>query len=201
MGEKFVNYQIRFESQHEVVKIVETITGNLAYISPSKNGWITVYDLTSEVFNDNYIRYFTERISSHLSTVVLAFIVNRGINFVYLLYDCGKIIDEFDNDIAEEILEAKDSNNKFYGDSKKLFKYCTASTYLDEVNTFLESCRYKNKEYLGQDAIYQLAPLLGIDKNRATIGYSYFEDNNLYIDTEFYIEEAEEFLLVRSNSI
>jgi hypothetical protein len=200
MGEKFVNYQIRCDSQHDVVQIVEMITRNQGYVSPSKNGWITVYDQTSEEFNHDYIRYFTHELSNNLSTIVFTFMVNRGLNFVYLLYNCGEIIDEFDNDIAGETLSEKDGNNgdinSFYGNSHKLLKYCIAGTTLQTVSDFLASCRQRKTEYLGQDAIYELAPLLGIDTNRATIGYSYFEDNNLYIGTEFYIEEAEQFLLV-----
>jgi hypothetical protein len=200
MGEKFVNYQIRCDSQDDVVQIVEMITRNQSYVSPSKNGWITVYDQTSEEFNHDYIRYFTQELSKKLSTIVFTFMVNRGLNFVYLLYNCGEIIDEFDNDIAGETLSEKDGNNgdinSFYGNPHKLLKYCTAGTTLQTVSDFLASCRQRKTEYLGQDAVYELAPLLNIDTNRATIGYSYFEDNNLYIGTEFYIEEAEEFLLV-----
>ncbi|MBD2594052.1 hypothetical protein H6G74_06875 [Nostoc spongiaeforme FACHB-130] len=199
MGEKFVNYQIRCDLQQDVVHIVEMITRNQAYVSPSKNGWITVYDQASEEFNYEYIRYFAQELSEKLSTLVFTFIVNRGLNFVYLIYECGKIIDEFDNDISsEEIEKTKDNTSiRFYGDSRKLLKYSIPSTVLQTVSDFLESCRQRKIEYLGQDAIYELAPLVGIDTNRATIGYSYFEDNNLYIGTEFYIEEAEQFLLVR----
>lgn len=204
MGEKFVNYQIKFDLQQDVVHIVEMITRNQAYVSPSKNGWITVCDQTSEEFNYEYIRYFAQELSEKLSTLVFTFIVNRGLNFVYLIYECGEIIDEFDNDIAgEEIEKTKDNNSniRFYGDSRKLLKYCIPGTVLQTISDFLESCRQRKREYLGQDAIYELAPLIGIDANRATIGYSYFEDNNLYIGTEFYIEEAEQFLLVRLHNV
>ncbi len=200
MGEKFVNYQVKWVSQHHVAQIVERITRNQAYVSPSKNGWITVYDQTSEEFNRDYIRYFVQELSTKLSTTVFTFMVYRGLNFVYLLYECGEIIDEFDNDTEGEIFGEEYARdiyiNRFQGDSNKLLKYCTTSTNQQSISEFLVSCRQRDVEYLGQNAAYELAYLLGMDIKRATIGYSYFEDNNLYVATEFYIEEAEQFLLV-----
>ena len=200
MGEKFVNYQVRWVSQHDVAQIVEKITSNQAYISPSKNGWITVYDQTSKEFKHDYIRYFIQELSTKLSTTVFTFMVYRGINFMYLLYNRGGIIDEFDNDTEGETFGdeyARDVyRNRFHGDLNKLLKYCKSSKNLQDISDFLVYCRQRNVKFLGQDAAYNLAYLLGIDTNRATIGYSYFEDNNLYFGTEFYIEEAEQFLLV-----
>ncbi|MEH2023094.1 hypothetical protein [Nostoc sp.] len=202
MGEKFVNYQVRWVSQYDVAKIVERITRNEAYVSPSKNGWITVYDQTSEEFNHDYIRYFVQQLSIKLSTAVFTLMVYRGLKFVYLLYEGGEIIDEFDNDTDGETFGDEYTRdvyiNRFHGDSNKLFKYCKPSATLQNISDFMGYCRKKDIEYLGQNAADELACLLGIDTNRAIIGYSYFEDNSLYVGTEFYIEEAEQFLLVRS---
>jgi hypothetical protein len=202
MGEKFVNYQVKHNSQHDVAQVVKTITGNQAYVSPETNGWITIYDQTSEEFNPEYIYTFVQQLSKKISTTVFTFVVFRGLHFIYLLYDCGERIDEFYDDPEGDTFGYEYANefviNRFKGDPNKLLKYCSADTNLQKISEFLELCRQRNTDYLGQDAVFEFALLLDIDVNKATIGFSYFEDNNLYSGTELYIEDADDFLLVQT---
>ncbi len=167
MGEKFVNYQVRCDSQHDVALVVKKITQNQAYVSPSKNGWITVYDQTSEKFNHDCIRNFIQKLSAHLSTTVFAFIVFSGLHFIYLLYDKGEIIDEFYDDPEDETFGYDYADDliikRFQGNPSKLLKYCTEGTKEEKFSELFASLKQRDLEYLGQEAVYNFAPLFNID--------------------------------------
>lgn len=203
MGENFVNYQVRSDSISNVVNVVKKITKIKAYVSPSKNGWITVYDQSSEEFKSDEIYYFAQQLSFKLSTTTLALIVNSrfGYNFIYLLYEYGQIVDEFFDNPEDFEFDFKYVDNniieRFKGNPQKLIHYCTSETVLEELSYILESCREKKLDYTGQDAIYQLAPLLELDEARAVIGFRYFEDDNLFNKKNRDIEDAEDFILVK----
>lgn len=84
MGEKFVTYQIRSSSIENVVDIVKNLTRTKAYVSPPKNGWITVYDQMSDYeFKYTEISNFSQNLSASLLTVAFAFIVFSGLHFIY----------------------------------------------------------------------------------------------------------------------
>lgn len=202
MGEQFVNYQLRSDSMSEVARVVRDITRTKAYVSPPKNGWITVYDQMSDYeFNYNEIRYFSQESSSRLSTVVFAFIVFSGLNFIFFLYDVGKLVDEFyDNPESFEFgFKYADATiiERFRGHPERLLKYCLPGIELQSVSHILTSSKNRDINYLGQEAAYELAFLLGIDGYRATSGYSYFEDDSLYNEIDPILEDAEDFLLVQ----
>jgi len=202
MGENFVNYQIRLDSISDVTRVIKDITTARAYVSPPKNGWITVYDQTSDYKQqESEIRYLCQQLSSILSSAVFCFFVFSGLHFIYLLYDKGELVDEFfDNPDAFEFgyEQANDAVlERFQGQPERLLKYCLPGTKLELVSRILQFSREKNLDYMGQEAVYQLAILLGINVDRATIGYSYFEDDSLYNETAPTIEDAEEFILVQ----
>ncbi len=70
MGEGFVNYQIKCDSIKDVSDKVRHLTITKAYVSPPKNGWITVYDRNSDSeLQYNEIRHFAQKLSLELSTV------------------------------------------------------------------------------------------------------------------------------------
>ncbi|MFW9260019.1 hypothetical protein [Nostoc sp. CALU 546] len=204
MGEKFVNYQIRSSSMENVINIVKNLTRTKAYVSPPKNGWITVYDQMSDYeFKYTEISNFSQNLSASLLTVAFAFIVFSGLHFIYLVYDTGKLVDEFYDDpeasefgfdyVNDAVIE------RFKGDPDKLLKYCLPSTTLQSISHILISNKNRDIEFLGQEAAYELALLLGIDEYRAINGYSYFEDHNLYNEIDPNIENAKDFLLVKNS--
>lgn len=200
MGEKFTNYQILSNSTSDVAQVVKSLTRTKAYVSPPKGGWVTAYDqMTDYEMNYDEISHLTREISSTLSTVVFAFVVRSGLNFMYLAYDCGQVMDEFCDD--PELFGFEQVNGKatkvFPGNPEVLLRYCLPGTNVDSVNQVLVSSKSGDVEKIGQEAAYQLALLLGVDEYRATSGYSYFEDNSLYNTIDPIIEDAEDFLLIQ----
>lgn len=99
MAAQFVNYQVKFDSQADVVKTAEKLSSGKCYVSPPERGWISVYDEMSEnYYNPNlyeYIVNFASSMSGHLNTSVFAFVVFNGVEFFYFLYKNGDLLDEF----------------------------------------------------------------------------------------------------------
>lgn len=200
MGEKFTNYQILSNSISDVAQAVKSLIRTKAYISPPKGGWITAYDqITDYEINYDEISDLAKELSSTLSTVTFAFVVRSGLNFMYLMYDCGRTIDVFCDDPESFGFDQinGETTKAFSGNPGALLRYCLPGTSLDSVNQVLVSSKSGDVEKNGQEAAYQLALFLGIDGYRATSGYSYFEDNSLYNTVDPIIENAEDFLLVQ----
>ncbi len=82
------------------------------------------------------------------------------------------------------------------GDPDKLLEYCLPSTTLQSISHILISNKNGDIEFMGQEAAYELALVLGIDEYRAINEYSYFEYRNLYNDIDSDIENARNFLFV-----
>lgn len=212
MGEKFVNYQVKNRSISnllisDVCEAVKSITKRQAYITPEKNGWFSIYDQTSEQFIYEDISGFAQKVSERLSSTVLAIIVLSGINFIYLLYQSGELIDEFYDDPESFTFGYEYVNDrireKFQGNPQKVLNYCVQGTNIEEVLSFFDICKknemdYYDSEkihYYGMDAVEEFVVFLGIDEERATIGYKYIENDKLYgISVD--IEDIEDFILV-----
>ena len=48
MGASLTNYQVRGKSAAEVSEAVASLVQSRAYVSPEKNGWVTIYDEASD---------------------------------------------------------------------------------------------------------------------------------------------------------
>ncbi|MBP0009302.1 MULTISPECIES: hypothetical protein [unclassified Roseofilum] len=217
MGEKFVNYQVKSSSLSvfsisDICEAVKKITKSQAYITPEKNGWFSIYDRTSEEFIYHEISAFAQKVSEALSSTVFAFIVLSGINFIYLLYDSGELIDEFYDDPESFTFGYEYVNDKirkqFQGNPQKILTYCVEGTTLQDLLHFFDICKknemdhYDGKkiQYYGMDAVEEFVVFLGIDEERATTGYKYLEDDKFY-GTGLEMEDAEDFILVEASSI
>lgn len=208
MGATFVNYQARSNESDNVVQVVKDLVIKKAYVSPPKQGWVTIYDEKSDDEIDYYaISYICQQLSALLSTAIFAFIAYQGIYFAYLLYVNGELIDEFNSDpegftFGFDYFDYCDNwiTEKFKGDANKLVQYSTITTDLQAINICLKNIQkgiLLGKEFiLGEEAIYFFAPLLGIDEGRATTGFRYFEDD-LYQGYSDIIEDAQFFKLVQ----
>ncbi|HEV2320345.1 MAG TPA: hypothetical protein VGV18_11375 [Verrucomicrobiae bacterium] len=73
MGAFFTNYQVRGKSRSEVSKVLVSLVEMGAYVSPEKNGWVTVYDEASERQDEEILKHIATGLSKTLNTAVLAF--------------------------------------------------------------------------------------------------------------------------------
>ncbi len=83
---------------------------------------------------------------------------------------------------------------RFQGRPETLLTLCPSGTTLEAVSQFLELCRGRDTDYLGNSAPYHLAELLNINQDRAILGFHSFEADELKALGE--IEDAEDFVHV-----
>src|SRR5215469_18162511 len=123
MGASFTNYQVRGKSAAEVSKALEPLVKARAYVSPEKNGWVTVYDEASEV-DEKARQNIGEGLSKKLETAVLAFAVYDSDMAMYWLYQDGILLDEFDS--APEFFKkvSEKVRLRVRGDAEKLLPLC-----------------------------------------------------------------------------
>src|SRR5438874_2591578 len=97
MGAFFTNYQLRTEDSSAVANAVKPLASPRAYVSPPKNGWVTVYEEKSDEQDDAVLRKIAMALSRSLKTAVFAFLVHDSDVLMYWLYNNGQIVDEFNS--------------------------------------------------------------------------------------------------------
>ena len=123
MGAFFTNYHIRKTDASRCAKALAAAIRSRALITDSKNGWTTVYDEESESQDVNVLHRLAKDLSSKLKTAVIAMMVHDSDIFVYLVYEDGELIDQFDSkpDYFGPVSEAQ--KKEWRGDFGKLLPF------------------------------------------------------------------------------
>jgi hypothetical protein len=187
MGAFFVNYQIRSEDQTKVVTAAGELVQGRAYISPPKDGWVTVYDETSESQDVYEIGRLGSELSTKLETVVFVFLVSDSTMFVYYLFDNGDLLDEY-HSAAPPTNDAADADQKirFTGRPEILMTYCPPGTNRGDVETALQrgdgliEGGFAENIY-AEERLHPLAAALKMDDLRTTLGYIDFDRRKMSI--------------------
>jgi hypothetical protein len=174
MGASFTNYQIRSTSVAAVKKALEPLIKSRAYISPEKNGWITVYDETSDERSEALTR-IGPALSKSLETAVFAFLVYDSDVAMYWLYQNGTLEDEFNSapDYFEEDVD-ENSRDRVRGNADRLQPLCIPDTTREQIEEVIHPA--DGLPLMAEDIFGYLARLLGIDDARISLGFTYFED-------------------------
>src|SRR5258708_5159051 len=98
MGSFLTNYQVRSDSASAVREALAGLVQSRAYVSPPKDGWVTVYDEASDHQDDVTLRRMALGLSERLKTSVLCFLVHDSDVMVYWLCRDGTLVDEFNSD-------------------------------------------------------------------------------------------------------
>jgi hypothetical protein len=190
MGAFFTNYQVRCDSLDDVCDALPPLLGgSTAYVSPPKNGWVTVYDRASDDQNDAVMRRLAMGLSRALATHVIAFLVHDSDILMYFLYARGQLLDEFNNapdyfgdDVDDE------TRGRISGDAAALLPLCPAETTLEQVEAVLHP---EVRDVFVERTLEDLATVMGIDGSRASLGFKYFEE-----DGGDALPDSEQFVLV-----
>lgn len=209
MGEQFVNYQVKCDSQADVVKTVEKLSSGKCYVSPPEREWISIYDEMSEDYLNpdlyEYIVNFSSSMSGDLNTSVFAFVVFDGVEFFYFLYKNGDLLDEFCDDPKRSYTFGFKKYNReveirFEGVPEKLLPYSISGTTIENIIEILNYIKKAEDGYLGEDAILHLVPLLGMNEYRAIKGYKYFENELSLSEEDRDIKDVEKFIFIDCQS-
>jgi hypothetical protein len=187
MGAFFVNYQIRSTDQSKVTTAAAELVQGRAYVSPPKNGWVTLYDETSDAQDAYEIGRLGSELSTKLETVVFAFVVSDSTMFIYYLFDNGDLLDEY-NSVPPPTNAAAEPDQKirFTGRPEILITYCPPGTSRGDLEVALQrgdgliEGGFAENIY-AEERLHPLAAMLQMDDLRTTLGYIDFDRRKLSI--------------------
>lgn len=142
-------------------------------ITNPQNGWITVYDEASEPQDIKELGRLAKGLSSKLKSAVFSFMVHDSDIFVYLLYENGKLIDQFDSnpDYFGPVTNAH--RKKWIGHSEKLLKYALRGTTAETIKKLLAK-----PQLVEDERAVEFAQLFGIDQHRSRLGFKYAKEES-----------------------
>jgi len=174
MGAFFVNYHVRSDSTARVCKALGPLIKAGAYVSPTKNGWVTVYEKSSDEQDDEIIRRIGSELSNTLKTAVISFLVHDSDIAIYWFFRSGELVDEFNSapDYYEKASKAERART--HGNADLLLPLCVPGTTREQVDAVLHPA--EGHPLMADDIVSDLAELFGMDDSRAHLGFNYFED-------------------------
>jgi hypothetical protein len=188
MGAFFTNFQVRSESPELVADTIKRLAKNRAYVSSSKNGWVTVYEESADAQDLDRIQGLASKLSTRLGVPVFAFLVHDSDILLYWLYQGGELSDHYNSrpDYFAEPGEKVDATVwKYLAGKPQLLKpFCVAGTTAAALKKllhrepwtgadFTNETRLKKKHpYIFEEQrLRELACLLGMDENRVCLGF------------------------------
>jgi hypothetical protein len=166
MGASFTNYQVRARSVSRCAKAVAEIASFRALVTDEKHGWITVYDETSDAQDIKELRRFAKNLSAKLAISVLALLAHDSDVFVYLLYDHGRLTDQFNSHPGYFGAVSDAHRKKWAGHFERLAKLAPLETSAAAIRDALTS-----PGTLAELRATEFARLMGIEPARATLGF------------------------------
>lgn len=168
MGAFFTNCHVRTRDTAKCLKVLPSIIGKRALVTDCENDWITIYDEESESQDMKILRRLAENLSSKLKTVAMAMLVHDSDVLQYVVYDKGKLIDQFDSkpDYFGPVPDAQ--KQEWRGNFAKLLSYASKKTGLADFERAASRKLVVEEERAGQ-----FGELLGIDADRAQTGFKY----------------------------
>jgi hypothetical protein len=171
MGAFFTNYHVRKTDPAACTKTLAALINSRALVTDSKNGWTTIYDERSDSQDIEVLRGLAKNLSSKLKTAVIAMMVHDSDIFVYLIYENGELIDQFDSkpDYFGPVSEAQ--KQEWRGNFAKLIPYANKKASIQNFKRVARKAHVFEERSAGE-----FAQLLGIDPSRAKTGFKYVQE-------------------------
>jgi hypothetical protein len=175
MGAFFTNLQIRNASTRAICAALPKLTQSRAYVSPERNGWVTVYAEATEDQNEQTLCVIAGGLSKTLQTDVFGFLVHDSDIALYWLYRSGVLTDEFNYapDYFGERVDEK-TCTRVRGNTDALLPLCVDGITRAQLDEVLHPA--DGSPTMAEDIVIELAKLLGIDDTRASLGFNYFDE-------------------------
>ena len=168
MGMFFTNCHVRTSDKSSCVKALRRVIHSRALVTEPKNGWLTIYDETSESQDIEELIRLAKGISSKLKTAAFGFLVHDSDIFVYVLYDNGKFVDQFDSHPGCLGPVTDEHRKEWAGHFDRLLKFAARRTTVDAIKKVLAK-----PQLVEEERAAQFASLMGIDRERAQTGFKY----------------------------
>ena len=174
MGLFYTNFIVKSANQ---AAVAEALTGRAAFISPSKDGYLVVYDKASEEQDFEIISELGMRLSQELNSPVLASLIHDGDIFFYELYENGELTDGYNSSPNYFDQEAEPAAPEG-GDAKVL---CAAfkTNNESEVSAILRKSTYDDDGLEAFERHQQLLQALRLPLAALGMGYNYLAEGEL----------------------
>jgi ankyrin repeat protein len=155
------------------IKAVAGVVHLRALVTSAKNGWTTVYDEKSESQDMDELRRVAKGLSTKLATDVFAFMLHDSDVFIYMLYQKGKLVDQFNSQPDYFGPVPATERKRWTGDFKKLLRLAPKGISLPKIQKALG----KNSLF-HDDLVTTFAPVMGMDAERAGTGFKYVQESS-----------------------
>jgi ankyrin repeat protein len=168
MGASFANCHVRTSEKTTCTSALKSAIRSRAMLTEPKNGWVTVYDETSESQDVNELRRIGKTISSKLKTTVFCFMVHDSDVFLFLLFDKGKLVDQFDSRPDYFGPATENQRRQWAGNAERLAGFAKDGVTVRHITKVLA-----RNQVVEEDRVAEFAALMDIDKQRALIGFKH----------------------------
>lgn len=175
MGSTYVNFTLRGPSQQAVAK---ALSGRSAFISPSFNGCVVVYDKNSEE-QSKEIEPLGAKLSRELGCPVLAVFVYHDDILYYWLFEQGEQTDKYDSNPSHFDEDAQESAPPVGGNAEKLCMAFGVQKSSDVERILRMNSDGNFFEFKRQGALYKT---LGLPECAVSTGYGYINRGEMPAD-------------------
>ncbi len=174
MGSFYTNITLRGPDQDQVAEALAQ-QGRQAYVSPSVDGFTTVYEEQCETQDDDIIRSLASSLSAEFKCPALAVLNHDDDVLMYWLYEDGQLVDEYDSNPG--YFEGR-ASKPTGGNATKLCELMESQD-VETVASILKS-RSGIKGYLFAVGRHEdLVNALGLPTFSIAAGYEYIERGEL----------------------
>jgi uncharacterized protein len=166
MGVSFTNYQVRTRSVSRCAKAAAQVVSSRALVTDQQNGWITIYDEASDAQDVKELRRVAQSLSAKIATSVLVLLVHDSDVFLYLLYDHGRLTDQFDSHPEYFGPVSAARRKKWAGHFARVAKLAPRGTTAAAIRDALTG-----SQAFAEERATQFARLLGVEPSRAPLGF------------------------------
>lgn len=179
MTSSYTNIQVLSPDAEAVHRAVDKRElGTCKILGRPDSAWIAVYAFMTEG-NYPYLRDYAQQLSEELNTTAFGFMVESGELFRYVIYGCGKLLDEYCSNPGHPF----EKRTATGGNAEVLLKSCVKGTTKTAVKQILhpantaddESLSEAKTKFAAEKMALNLAPLLGIPRSQMCTGYNYLK--------------------------
>lgn len=180
MSEIAVSYHMKTNDAAAVVQAAKEIISSRAYVSPEKNGWVSLYDKLSETPDPREIDRIAHDLTVRITGGLFTFVLHDGM-FVYHLFDDGDLRDEYSSDPSYfGGLVSEEERKRWAGRPTVVAGYCAPGKQPADVEAALGRGHLLREGGFGAAVSAEarrrmMADLLGIDPARSILTFSSVE--------------------------
>jgi hypothetical protein len=178
MGNFYTNITLRGPGQDEVAAVLSRM-GREALVSPSVNGFTTVFDAECEMQDTRVLAALTADLSSEFACPALAVLNHDDSVFFYELYSNGKLIDTYNS--APDYFDSSGTPSAATGgNAEELCSALGAPERVAEVQGILRRSALAEDGYVFEIERHQALVLaLGLPALSVAAGYTYLSQGEL----------------------